>query len=93
MKNHEKLIQNNTLILKIQKRFGSEKHNSVTEKTNKIASNSNDDKIKIESMESGETYAYGTRKDLLCKKEELKCSNIIKQYVKWITLMMSQKKT
>ena len=46
MKNHEKLIQNNTLILKIQKRFGSEKHNAFTEKTNKIASNSNDDKKK-----------------------------------------------
>ena len=27
-----------------------------------------------------ETCAYGTSKNLLCKKEEMKCKNIIKQY-------------
>ena len=27
-----------------------------------------------------QTYAYGIYKDLVCKKEEIKCSNIIKQY-------------
>ena len=26
------------------------------------------------------TYAYGTNKDLVSKKEEIKCSNITKQY-------------
>ena len=26
-----------------------------------------------------ETYAHGTSKDLACKKEEIKCNNIIKQ--------------
>ena len=27
-----------------------------------------------------ETYAYGTSKDLVSEKEEIKCNNIIKQY-------------
>ena len=27
-----------------------------------------------------ETYAYGMNKDLVCKNEEIKCNNIIKQY-------------
>ena len=26
------------------------------------------------------TYAHRISKDLVCKKEEIKCSNIIKQY-------------
>ena len=27
-----------------------------------------------------EAFAYGTSKDLVCKKEEIKCYNIINQY-------------
>ena len=27
-----------------------------------------------------EKCVYGTSKDLVCKKEEIKCDNIIKQY-------------
>ena len=37
----------------------------------------NDDK-RIQSIDLIETYAYGT--NLVCKKEEIKCNNIIKQY-------------
>ena len=40
-----------------------------------------------------ETYAYGTSKDLVSEKEEIQCNNIIKQFSKWLTLMMLQKKT
>ena len=43
---------------------------------NKIALSPNDDR-RIQSVDSIETYAYGTSKDLVCKKEESKCSNII----------------
>ena len=50
-----------------------------TEEINKIALRSNDDKI-IQSIDLGETYVYGMKKDLVCKKEEIKCSNIIEQY-------------
>ena len=34
----------------------------------------------MQSIDSIETYAYGMSKDLVCKKEAMKCSNIIKQY-------------
>ena len=43
-----------------------------------MALSANDDKI-IQSIDSTEAYAYGTSKDLLCKKE-IKCNNIKKQY-------------
>ena len=70
---HEELIKNNKLILKRQQRFRIEKHNVFTKDINKIALSSNDDKI-IQSINSVETFAYGTSKDLISKKEELKCS-------------------
>ena len=48
---------------------------------NKTALSSNDDK-RIQSIDSIETNAYGTRKDLVNKKKEIKCNNLIKQYKK-----------
>ena len=39
-----------------------------------------------------ETYVYGTNKDLLSEKEDIKCNNIIKKYKKVLTLTMLQKK-
>ena len=36
----------------------------------------------MQSIDSTETYAYGISKDLVSKKEEIKCSNITKQYKK-----------
>ena len=68
--------KNNKSILKIQQRFKSERHNLFTEEINKIALSSNDDK-RIQSFHSIETYAYGTRKDLVSEKE-IKCNSIIK---------------
>ena len=32
----------------------------------------------MQSIESIETYAYGSSKDLVSEKEEIKCNNIIK---------------
>ena len=32
----------------------------------------------MQSIDSIETYAYWTSKDLVCKKEEIKCNNLIK---------------
>ena len=34
----------------------------------------------MQSIDSIETNGYGTRKDLVSEKEEIKCNNIIKQY-------------
>ena len=36
----------------------------------------------MQSIDSMETYAYGTSKDLICKKEKIKRYDIIKQYKK-----------
>ena len=33
-----------------------------------------------QSIDSIETYAHGMSKDLVCKEEEIKFNNIIKQY-------------
>ena len=35
---------------------------------------------RIQSINSVERYAYGTSKDVTCKKEEITCNNIIKQH-------------
>ena len=75
----KEFTKNNKLILKTQQRFKSERHNISTEEINKIALSCNDDK-RIQSIDSIETYVYGMNKILLCKKEEIKCNNIIKQY-------------
>ena len=42
--NQKEFIKKNKSILKIQKRFKSERHNVFTEKINKISLSSNDDK-------------------------------------------------
>ena len=74
-------MKNNKSILKTQQRFKSERHNVFIEEINKIALNSNNDK-RMQSFDSIETYAYGMNKDLVSEKEEIKCSNTVKQYKK-----------
>ena len=69
------------LIIKTQQRFKSKRDNTFTEEINKIALSLNDGK-RMQSIDSMETYAYGTSKDLICKKEKIKRYDIIKQYKK-----------
>ena len=64
-------------MLKIQQRFKIERHYVFTEESNKISWSSNDDK-RMQSIDSKETYAYGTRKDLVSEKEKTKFNNVIK---------------
>ena len=42
----------------------------------------------MQSIHSIETYAYEMKNDLLSEKEKIKCSNIIKRYKKWFTLII-----
>ena len=64
------------MILKTQQRFKNERHNVFTEEINKISFLiSNDDKRR-QSINSIEICAYGTRKDLVSQKEDIKCNNI-----------------
>ena len=58
-------VKNNKLILKIQQRLKNERHDVF-----KTALSSNDDKS-MRSIDSIETYAYGTSKDPICKKEKI----------------------
>ena len=80
-KDHKDFIKNNNLISKTQQRFKSENDNVFTEEINSFTLTSNDDKW-MQSIDLIETYAYEKSKDLLSEKEEIKCSNIIKQYKK-----------
>ena len=70
IKKYKEFIRNNKVILKTQQRFRSEKHNVFTEEINKIALSSNDDE-RMQSIDSVETYAYGTSKNLLSEKKRL----------------------
>ena len=67
------------LTLKLQQIYESQKHNVFTAELNKTTLSANDDK-RVESIDSVETFEYETSKDLLWKKEERKCNNIIKNY-------------
>ena len=79
--NMKNLLKNNKLTLTKQQRSKSESHNVFAEQINKIYLSSNDDK-RVQSIDSIETYAYGTKKDLISETEEIKCNNIIKQFRK-----------
>ena len=54
------------MILKIQQELKNKSHNVFTEGINKIDLSLKDDK-RIGSIDSIETYAHGTSKDLVCK--------------------------
>ena len=75
----KEFVKNNKLILKTHQRLKSERHNVFTKEINKIVLSSNDNK-RMQSIDSIETYAYGTSKDLICKREKIKRNNTIKQY-------------
>ena len=72
-------MKNNKSILKTQQKFKSERRNVFTEKINKIALSSDDDK-RMQSIDLLKSYAYGTIKDLVSAKDEIKCNNIVKRY-------------
>ena len=48
----------------------------------RILSLSSSDNKRMESIDSKETYVYGTRKDLASEKEETKYNNLTKWYKK-----------
>ena len=78
-KNHKEFIRNNKSTLKTQQRLKSERCNVFTKETNKIALSSSNGK-RMQSINLIETWTYGTSKDLVSEKEEIKCKNIIKRY-------------
>ena len=71
-------MKNNKIILKTQRKFKSEGHNGFSEEINTIFVSYNIGK-RLRSVDSIEVHANGTSKDLVCKKKEIKCNNIIKE--------------
>ena len=61
------LLIDNKIILKSQRRFKSEEHNLYTEKFNKIAQSSNDDK-RLKTFERIASCPYGTSAGKVCKQ-------------------------
>ena len=66
------------MTLKTKVQYKSERHNVFTEETNKTTLSLSNNK-RMQSIDSIETYTYGTRKNLVSTKEENKCNNIINQ--------------
>ena len=66
--------------LKTQQIFKSERHNVFTKKKKKKIALSSNYYRRMQSIDSIETYAYGSSKDVITKEEEIKCNSIIKRY-------------
>ena len=63
----EFIKSNKTKVQQIQKRFKNERHTVFTAEMNRITSSLNDHE-RIQSIDSIETYAYGTSKYLVSDK-------------------------
>ena len=74
---------NNKTILRSQLRFKNNHHNVYTEKVNKIALSSNDNK-RLQTFDRVTTYPYGTNAFKVCESEMLR--KIVAMY-KWSILM------
>ena len=77
--NQKEFVKNSKFILKSQQRFRGKKHNLFAVDVNRTALSASDDK-KIYSIHWIERCPYAMNKDLVFKKEEIKCNNLIKQY-------------
>ena len=69
-KNYTDCLRNYEIILKSQQRFRYDHHDVYTEKINKIALSSNDDK-RLQTHDKITTYPYGTNALKVCESEML----------------------
>ena len=68
--NYKDSLFNHKTIMRSQLRFKSDHHNVYTEKVNKIALNSNDNK-QLQTFHRVITYPYGTNAFKVCESEML----------------------
>ena len=68
--NYKDSLFNNKTIIRSQLRLKSNHNNVYTEEVNKIALNSNDDKI-LQTFDKVKTQPYGTNAFKVCKSEML----------------------
>ena len=83
--NYKGCLFNNKIILQWQQRFKSDYHNVYTEKINKVALSSYDDK-RLQTLDKATTYPYGTNAFKVCE------SVMLSKY-KCLILMIMQMKT
>ena len=74
--NYTDCLINNKIILKSQQRFKSDHHIVYTEKINKIALSSKDDK-RLQTSDRIKTYPYGTNAFNVCESEMLNYKRFI----------------
>ena len=65
-------INNNKLIL--------EQNKDLKVKAIRLLSSNDDKRMQLKTIDSIDTYVYGTSKDLVSKKEEIKSNKTIKQH-------------
>ena len=72
---YKNCLLNDKVVLKSKQRFKSERHDIYSEKVNKIALSSNDDK-RLQTFDRITMYPYGTSAGRACKTELLSKVNI-----------------
>ena len=72
---YKNCLLNDKVVLKSQQRFNSERHDAYTEKVNKIALSSNDNK-RLQTFDRITSYPYGTSAGRVCKTQLLSKLNI-----------------
>ena len=72
---YKNCLLNDKVVLKLQERFKSERHDVYTEKVRKIALSCNDDK-RLQTFDRITTYPFGTSPGRVCKTELLSKVNI-----------------
>ena len=77
-------MSNDKIILKSQQRFKSNHHKVYTEKINKIALSSNDDK-RLQTSDRIKTYPFGTNAFKVCESEMLE----VKRFILWNIKMIN----
>ena len=80
--NYTDCLINNKIILKSQHRFKSDHHIVYTEKINKIALSSNDDK-RLQISDRIKTYPYGTNAFKVCESEMLMVKDLFFEKLQW----------
>ena len=79
--NYKDCSFNDKIILKSQQRFKSNHHNVYTEKINKIALSSNDDKG-LQTSDRIKTYPCGTNAFKVCESKMLMVKNYNKKQMR-----------
>ena len=70
LSDYKDCLLNNLVILKLQQRFKSERHDVYTEEIDKVALSNNDDK-RLHTFDRITSYPYGTSPGKVCKTKLL----------------------